>query len=633
MAACIAGIPFLFLLLLAFLESHVVTSAKWRQARNVFLSNVDTLSETMKRQPSHMITTRDLFGLTEDEDVTLMDSAPSEQGTIIKKYGETYRGLPVFDASLTVETDANTDVYTGQVTGRLAQNLDDDINSTVPALNEPEVMLLAANYGKFSMEGARIDYDKLLLMIFVKDNVAILVYRIQYYAVSNGKNYRFCMLIDANNGMLVKKWNTLETAKTKYKMKGVGGNNLIGKLRYGEELPYLEVTREGDDCYFGNEFVTVVNLKGEEFLPNEAESIYNLKCNTTAKDEVNGAYSPINDAIFYGNVVYNMYKEWVKIPPVKKLPMALRVHFGQNIVNAFYNGRNFSFGDGDKEYRPLVSLDIIAHEITHCFTEEHSGLIYEGQSGGIDESFSDLAGEAAEKFLNRGETNEWKIGEDVSTVPLRNVCNQSTDGMSIIHASDYYDLMDVHYVSGVFNRFYCLLARRRGWNTKRVLKAAAHSNRFYWHPTTTFVEAACDFMKSAYDFGYDTKPVERVFKKVGIKVCDLSSYIRTVHQNSKIEDLSAIPEEEIMFKLKIKSELKNVKITTFGGMGEADLFVCYKKLRCNEHLTKWRSNKPGTSQKILMESPKKGRYFIILKSKVEDFIKDVTLKVTFEEKR
>ncbi|XP_036362154.1 virulence metalloprotease-like [Octopus sinensis] len=264
MAACIGGIHFLFLLLLGFLVSHVVTSAKWRQARDVFLSNVDTLSETMKRQPSHMITTRDLFGLTEDEDVTLMDSAPSEQGTIIKKYGETYKGLPVFDASLTVETDANTDVYTGQVTGKLAQNLDDDISSTVPTLNEPEVMLLAANYGNFSMEEARIDYDKLRLTIFVKDNVAILVYRIQYYAVSNGKNYRFCMLIDANNGMLVKKWNTLETAKNKYKMKGVGGNKLIGKLRYGEELPYLEVTREGDDCYFGNDIVTVVNLKEEE---------------------------------------------------------------------------------------------------------------------------------------------------------------------------------------------------------------------------------------------------------------------------------------------------------------------------------------------------------------------------------
>ncbi|CAI9728483.1 Hypothetical predicted protein [Octopus vulgaris] len=152
-----------------------------------------------------MITTRDLFGLTEDEDVTPIDSAPSEQGTIIKKYGETYKGLPVFDASLTVETDANTDVYTGQVTGKLAQNLDDDISSTVPTLNEPEVMLLAANYGNFSMEEARIDYDKLRLTIFVKDNVAILVYRIQYYAVSNGKNYRFCMLIDANNGTLVKK--------------------------------------------------------------------------------------------------------------------------------------------------------------------------------------------------------------------------------------------------------------------------------------------------------------------------------------------------------------------------------------------------------------------------------------------
>ncbi|XP_014783435.1 elastase [Octopus bimaculoides] len=631
MAARSVGIRFLFVILFAFLGSHVVTSAKWRQARDVFLSNVDNLSETMKRQPSHMITTRDLFGLTKDEDIKLVDSAPSEQGTNIKKYSETYGGLPVFDASLTVETDAKTDVYTGQVTGKLVQNLDDDINSTIPNLNEQQAMQLAVDYGHFSMEGARIDYNKPQLMIFVKDDVGILVYRIQYYAVSDGKNYRFCMIIDANNETLVKKWNTLETTRNKYKMKGIGGNKLIGKLRYGEVLPYLEVTREGDDCYFGNDIVTVVNLNGEEFLPNEAGNVYNVKCNTGVKDEVNGAYSPINDAVFYGNIVYNMYREWVKVSPVKELPIVLRVHYGQNVVNAFYNGKNFTFGDGNSEYRPLVSLDIIAHEISHCFTEEHSGLIYEGQSGGIDESFSDLAGEAAEKFLGREGTNEWEIGEDVATNPIRNVCNQSTDGMSIIHAGDYNDGMDVHYLSGVFNRFYCLLSRRKGWGTKKVLKTAAHSNRFYWHPSTTFVEAACDFMKSAYDFGYDTKPVERVFRKVGIKVCHLSSYIRTVHQNSKIEGLSAVPEEEIMFKLKIKSQLKNVKIVTFDGMGEADLFVCYKKLGCSEHLTKWRSNKPGTNQKILMESPEKGSYYVILKSKVECFIKDVTLKVTFQE--
>ncbi|XP_014767445.1 elastase [Octopus bimaculoides] len=631
MATCSVRFRFLFGVLFAFLGRHIVMSAKWRQARDVFLSNVDTLSETMKRQPSHMITTRDLFGLTKGEDVALMDSALSEQGTDIKKYRETYRGVPVFDASLTLEEDAKTHVYTGQVTGKLVENLDDDINSTIPNLTDEEAMQLAANYGNFSMEGARIEYDKPQLMIFVKDDIGILVYRVQYYAVSDGKNYRFCMMIDAKNGTLVSKWNTLETVTSKYEMKGVGGNMLIGKQRYGEELPYLKVTREGDECYFANDIVKVVNLKGEEFLPNEEEQVYHVNCKDGTKDEANGAYSPINDALFYGNIIYSMYMEWLKVPPKKELPMVFRVHYSNDVVNAFYNGRNFTFGDGDWDYMPLVTLDIAAHEVSHCFTEEHSGLIYEGQSGGIDESFSDLAGEAVEIFFNINENNNWKIGEDIAATPIRNICNQSEDGMSIIHAGDYKSSLDVHYLSGVFNRFYCLLSNRKEWGVQKVFQTAAHSNRFYWHPTTSFVEAACDFMKSAYDLGYDTGPVSQVFTKVGIEVCGLSSYIRTVHQNSKIEGLSAITGQEVLFQLILTNlPLKNVKIVTFGS-GEADLFVCSEKILCNEHLSEWRSNKPGSDQQLFIKSPKQGKYFIILKPKVSSYIEGVTLAVTFED--
>ncbi|CAI9743214.1 M4 family metallopeptidase [Octopus vulgaris] len=578
-----------------------------------------------------MITTRDLFGLTKDEDVALMDSALSEQGTDIKKYGETYRGIPVFDASLTVEEDAKTHVYTGQVTGKLVQNLDDDINSTIPNLTDEEAKQLAANYGNFSMEGARIDYDKPQLMIFVKDDIGILVYRVQYYAVSDAKNHRFCMMIDAKNGTLVYKWNALENVTNKYEMKGTGGNMLIGKQSYGEKLPFLKVTRKGDECYFANDVVKVVNLQGAQFLPNEEEQVYHVNCQDGATDEANGAFSPINDALFYGNIIHSMFIEWLKVPPKKVLPMVFRVHYGYDVVNAFFNGRNFTFGDGDWDHMPLVTLDIAAHEVAHCFTEEHSGLVYAGQSGGIDESFSDLAAEAVESFFNINENNDWKIGEDIAAIPMRNICNQSEDGMSITHAGNYKSSLDVHYLSGVFNRFYCLLAKWKGWSIQMVFRTAAHSNRFYWHPTTNYTEAACDFMKSAYDLGYDTGPVLKAFTKVGIEVCDLSSYIRTVHQNSKIEGLKAIAGQEVLFQLILTDlPLKNVTIATFGG-GETDLFVCYEKVRCSEHLTQWRSNLPGSEQQVLIESPKQGKYFIILKPKASSYIEDVTLVVTLEE--
>ncbi len=89
----------------------------------------------------------------------------------------------------------------------------------------------------------------------------------------------------------------------------------------------------------------------------------------------------------------------------------MRVHYGRGYENAFWDGRQMTFGDGKNYFYPLVSLDVVSHEVSHGFTEQNSGLIYANQSGGINESFSDIAGEAAE-FYNSGK-NDWLVGETI----------------------------------------------------------------------------------------------------------------------------------------------------------------------------------------------------------------------------
>ncbi|MEH6824032.1 MAG: M4 family metallopeptidase [Motiliproteus sp.] len=70
-----------------------------------------------------------------------------------------------------------------------------------------------------------------------------------------------------------------------------------------------------------------------------------------------------------------------------------------------------TFGDGASIFYPLVSLDVSAHEVSHGFTEQNSNLIYSSQSGGINEAFSDMAGEAAENFMHR--ENDFLVGADI----------------------------------------------------------------------------------------------------------------------------------------------------------------------------------------------------------------------------
>ncbi|MGO4782039.1 M4 family metallopeptidase, partial [Lysobacter sp. 2RAB21] len=76
---------------------------------------------------------------------------------------------------------------------------------------------------------------------------------------------------------------------------------------------------------------------------------------------------------------------------------------------------------------------------------------YSGQSGGINEAYSDIAGEAAEFYMNN--TNDFLVGAQIfkGTGALRYMANPPQDGRSIGHARDYRAGMDVHYSSGVYN--------------------------------------------------------------------------------------------------------------------------------------------------------------------------------------
>jgi pseudolysin/vibriolysin len=92
-------------------------------------------------------------------------------------------------------------------------------------------------------------------------------------------------------------------------------------------------------------------------------------------------------------------------------------------------------------------VDVVAHEIAHGFTEDHAALEYSGQSGGIDESMSDIVGEAAERYVYGN--NDYLLGDTVYVhTGARSLCNPEKDGYSIDHVTKYIDGMDPHYCSG-----------------------------------------------------------------------------------------------------------------------------------------------------------------------------------------
>ncbi len=148
-----------------------------------------------------------------------------------------------------------------------------------------------------------------------------------------------------------------------------------------------------------------------------------------------------------------------------------RVHYGNGYVNAFWDGKKMTYGDGDgTSYGPLVSLDVAGHEMSHGVTENSANLTYSGESGGLNESTSDIFGTLVEFYANEttDDPGDYLIGEEFDLkkhVGFRRMDNPSSDGSSVNCWSSGVGNLDVHYSSGVGNHFFYLLAEGSGAKT------------------------------------------------------------------------------------------------------------------------------------------------------------------------
>jgi thermolysin len=167
-------------------------------------------------------------------------------------------------------------------------------------------------------------------------------------------------------------------------------------------------------------------------------------------------------------------------------PVEIHAHYTKNYVNAFWNGRYFAFGDGDGvSYDPLTSMDVAAHEYTHSVTEKINGLIYQNESGALNESFSDIMAAVIERLSDKGvltpepdsnlatPNSEWLVGEDFDLVGdgFRNMMDPTADG-DPDHYDDRYtgtgDSGGVHINSGIPNHAFYQLVEQGGVDIQRA---------------------------------------------------------------------------------------------------------------------------------------------------------------------
>ncbi len=197
------------------------------------------------------------------------------------------------------------------------------------------------------------------------------------------------------------------------------------------------------------------------------------------------------DGQYYGHITNQYYLtrhtyDWVaqSIAHGGLNAMVIMVHYGTNYNNAFWNKASgyVRFGDGDQvTFREFPSLDIVAHELTHGVTDFTSGLIYQNESGALNEAFSDIMAVSIE-FYAQAElpepspnlTADWLIGEDIyipefgTAAPgFRNMADPEEDGNPLFKPEypDHYDERylgsedngGVHFNSSIPSHAYYLL--------------------------------------------------------------------------------------------------------------------------------------------------------------------------------
>jgi vibriolysin len=186
------------------------------------------------------------------------------------------------------------------------------------------------------------------------------------------------------------------------------------------------------------------------------------------------------------------------------------VHYSTKYNNAYWNGTQMVYGDGDGVTLGQLgaSMDVTAHELTHAVTERTSGLVYSSESGGLNESMSDIFGNVCEWYgIGQPATpsaNNFLVGEDIytpngsTTDALRYMSDPFKDGGSADYWTSTVGTLDVHYSSGVSNLAFSLLAKGgthpRGKSTIVVTGIGmAKAAQIFYKANTTYLTANATF--------------------------------------------------------------------------------------------------------------------------------------------
>jgi Zn-dependent metalloprotease len=241
-------------------------------------------------------------------------------------------------------------------------------------------------------------------------------------------------------------------------------------------------------------------------------------------------------------IVHSFYKEVLGRDSIDGRGMKLQsvTHYGRNYNNAFWDGARMTYGDGDGKMFGSFSqsLDVVGHEMAHGVTERTADLRYRGQSGALNESWSDVFGELIEQWhenrsgfstTSGARAADWMIGEDIFTPGKNGDALRSMKAPGTAHPGDpqpahmrdYKNMTGdnggVHINSGIPNKAAYEAAIRLGG--EKTAKIWYHALTNYLTSTSQFSDAANATLSAARDLfkeGPEVQAVRDAWNSVGL---------------------------------------------------------------------------------------------------------------------
>lgn len=372
------------------------------------------------------------------------------------RMNQMYQGLQVVGGQLIVHFNKSGQAY--QVNGRYIPDIDIE---TKPAIDANSAVAAAQqDLAKMGKPAGNLK-GTVEVVVYAQDVEPVLAYELMLGYEDNAAGPgRWRYWINANDGSVINRYN--DVCKT--------SAAISGTLNSGEGGTSVSVTGDHTGSYY--------------YLYNNAWhwEIYDYQYGIIARNltanwptsvracaEMSAAYNFNNIQTYYFNVhSRNSYDN-------SGANAIANVHVTGGTDNAFWDPdtQQFYFYPGS-DFGELTVLDVCGHEFTHAVTENTADLVYQYESGALNESFSDIFGTVIEFYAQPSGTNvyplrtagyaDWLLGEDCTypyDVALRDMRNpQRFNNPSKYHGTKWYygsgDNGGVHYNCGVQNHFFYL---------------------------------------------------------------------------------------------------------------------------------------------------------------------------------